>query len=635
MCGFCGIVQWNGEPVGREVLTRMVQRIRYRGPDESRVEEPLPHVGLAHARLRVIDLSAAAQQPMASQDGALWLVYNGEIYNYRELRASLEQRGVRFRSASDTEVILKLYEADGARCVEQLDGMFAFAVWDGRRRSLFLARDRVGKKPLYYYAASGLFAFASEIKALCAHPAITPEIDADVLPAFFLHGYVPTPATFYRGIQSLPPGHWLQVEPDGTSRLESYWTLPSPTSAPAPVSEADARQRVRTLVTEAVERRLISDVPLGAFLSGGVDSSIVVGLMSRLTHEPVRTFSIGFAGDRHFDETSYARLVATRFGTVHTEFVVEPPTADFVERLVWHHDGPFGDSSAIPTYLLAQLTRQHVTVALNGDGGDEIFAGYLRFAAVLASERLPWWMRQALHGLLARLPAWGGHRTLFRRLQKFAAGATLPPAERLSHWSSVFYDDLPRLLPQWGSIHRSSELLSGLDASAASSPLGRLLRANVRTYLLDDLLVKMDRCSMAHGLETRSPFLDRALMEYVFELPDHLKLRGLQTKRILRAAFADLLPPAILRRGKMGFGVPLRLWFRNSLRDYLGDLLLAPDARLRSYVDPSYVRALYHAHLSGRADHSHRLWTLLTFEVWLRGLSRWSAVHEEATTLHG
>ncbi len=630
MCGIVGMVGFDGRPVDREGLGRMTTALAHRGPEGQGLKllagGPL-QVGLGHTRLRIIDLSDAAAQPMSNEDGSVWVIFNGEIYNFRELRLSLAARGVRFRTASDTEVILRLYEAEGERCVDALDGMFAFAVWDARSRTLVLARDRVGKKPLFYYSTPSLFAFASEIKALIMHPDIVPEMDAEMMPAFFLYGYVPTPATLYRGIQKLPPGHLLLLDQRGTVSVREYWDLPASSAFSGPPL-AEAAARVRELTTEAVRRRLIADVPLGAFLSGGIDSTVVVGLMSQLMREPVRTFSIGFAGDPRFDETSYARLASERFGTVHTEFVVEPSAVDLVERLVWHHDGPFADSSAIPTYLLSQLTRRHVTVALNGDGGDELFAGYLRFYAALLAERVPAWARHAAHRVLSALPECGGHRSPVRRLQKFAGSAALPFIERFSRWIAVFYEDLPRLLPGWQDNGRTPRPLGLLDLHLrrceGASPLTRLLYLNFKTYLLDDLLVKMDRCSMAHALEARSPFLDRALMEYVFSLPDPMKLRWGRTKVILRRAFADLVPPKILRRGKMGFGVPLQTWFTRDLRDYLQDLLLAPDARLREYLNQGYVRELCQAHLAGNADHSHRLWTLMTFEVWLRSVPGWA-----------
>jgi len=516
--------------------------------------------------------------------------------------------------------------------------MFALAIWDDKRRHLLLARDRLGKKPLFYYSTPKLFAFASEAKALFRIPEIVPQVDTEGFPAFFLYGYVPTPGTLYRGIRKLSPGHLLQVDSDGEVRTEEYWELPvrsnSESSRP---SAAEACARVRELVTAAVRRRLVADVPLGAFLSGGIDSSIVVGVMSQLMHERVRTFSIGFAVDRRFDETSYARLASKRFGTLHTEFIVEPSSVDLVERLVWHHDGPFADSSAIPTYLLSRLAREHVTVALSGDGGDELFAGYLRFYATLLSEGLPAWMRHAAHKLFSSLPEWGHNRNPFFRLKKFAGSASLPFIERFSRWIAVFYEDLPRLLPGCQENGRAPAPIALLEPclqrSEGVSPLTRLLYLNLKTYLLDDLLVKMDRCSMAHALEVRSPFLDRDLMEYVFTLPDPMKLRWGQTKVMLRKAFADLVPQEILRRGKMGFGVPLRAWFTTELRDYIRDMLLAPDARLRGYLDRGYVRQLCEDHISGRADHSHRLWTLLTFEVWLRQLPRLKTLPEAGDVL--
>ncbi len=631
MCGICGIVNFEPQPLSTQVLHAMTATLAHRGPDDQGVQVFQSHqlqIGLGHTRLKIIDLSAAASQPMRSEDGAVALVFNGEIYNYRELRASLEARGVRFRTTSDTEVILRLYETAGERCVEQLDGMFAFAVWDGRREQLLIARDRVGKKPLFYYADAARFAFASEIKALAQHPDIPLEVDPASFPAFFMYGYVPTPATFYRHIWKLPPGHRLLMGADRRVRLEEYWSLPAPTPSPRHVlSEEDAIRRLRELLTAAVHRRLIADVPLGAFLSGGIDSSIIVGLMSQLTDEPVRTFSIGFSGDRRFDETRYARLVAERFHTIHTEFVVEPSSIRLIEELVWHHDGPFGDSSAVPTYLLSRLTRQHVTVALNGDGGDELFAGYPRFYATMLSERMPMWVRQRLGRLLQRLPDRDGHPSISHRLRKLGDSLDLPFAERFTRWSSVCFRDLPFLFAeqQDGEAIRQplAALHPHLERCRDASPLTQLLYLNFRMYLLDDLLVKMDRCSMAHGLEARSPFLDRDLIEFMATLPDHQKLRGTRTKVLLRRAYADFLPSSILTRGKQGFGAPFGTWFRGELGTYLSDILLSPTARFRTYLHAPYVRQLVEEHQQGIRDHSLRLWSLLTFETWLQQLPSW------------
>lgn len=636
MCGIAGVLDFEGRPIDPGVLRQMTGTLSHRGPEGQNIKTlsagPV-QVGLGHTRLKIIDLSDAAAQPMSNEEGTLWITFNGEIYNFRELRSALERRGVLFRTSSDTEVILRLYEAVGKECIEQLDGMFALGIWDAKRRHLLLARDRLGKKPLFYCSTPRLFAFASEAKALFRIPEIAPQLDTELFPAFFLYGYVPTPGTLYRGVRKLSPGHLLRVGSNGEIKTEEYWELPiRSNSEPPRPSPAEASARVRELVTAAVRRRLVADVPLGALLSGGIDSSIVVGVMSQLMHEPVRTFSIGFAVDRRFDETSYARLAAKRFGTLHTEFIVEPSSVDLVERLVWHHDGPFADSSAIPTYLLSRLAREHVTVALNGDGGDEIFAGYLRFYATLLSEGLPAWIRHAAYKILSGLPEWGHERSPFFRLKRFVGSASLPFVERFSRWIAVFYEDLPRLLPGCQENGHTPAPLAFLrpclQRCDGVSPLSRLLYLNLKSYLLDDLLVKMDRCSMAHALEVRSPLLDRVLMEYVFTLPDPMKLRWGQTKVILRKAFADLVPQEILRRGKMGFGVPLRAWFTTELRDYIRDMLLAPDARLREYLDQGYVRRLCEAHASGRADHSHRLWTLLTFEVWLRQLPRLKTLPE-------
>ena len=629
MCGIAGLIQFDGKPLDEGLLTSMTRRLAHRGPDGQGAmwfDEGAVRVGLGHARLKIIDLSDAAAQPMTTESQQVWVVFNGEIYNYRELRETLTARGARFRTQSDTEVILRLYEADGEPGLAALEGMFALAIWDRVGQVLLLLRDRMGKKPMFYTASPQRVAFASEVKALLADPECAAELDVDALPAFFRYGFVPSPGTFYRGIWKLPPGHLLRVERDGRARMAPYWDLPADAEVrPAP-SPAEAAARVRELLTAAVRRRLLADVPLGAFLSGGLDSSIIVGLMSRLSEEPVRTFSIGFAGGRRYDETPYARLAAERFGTQHREFIVEPAAVELVERLVWHHDGPFADSSAIPTYLLAQLTREHVTVALSGDGGDEVFAGYLRFAAALWSQRLPRWAHEGARRLLCGLPAWGGPRGPWRRLQKFAGATAQTAQERLSEWAGVFGGDLEQLLPPERGGASVSLQAAALDVDPLllqlGSPLSRLLYLNVKTYLLDDLLVKMDRCSMAHALEVRSPFLDRELVEYAWSLPDAMKLRGTRTKIILRRAFADLLPPAILRRGKMGFGVPLESWFRTELRAYVHDLLLAPEARLKRYVAQAYVRELCDAHFARRSDASNRLWALLTFEVWLRQLEQ-------------
>lgn len=625
MCGIAGIVRLDGEAVSPPLIRAMAQTLRHRGPDAAGFHVDGP-VALGHQRLKIIDLSEAAAQPMANGDGSVWIVFNGEIYNYRELRQELDARGYRFRSHSDTEVILHLYEELGGSCIERLDGMFAFAVWDRPKRRLLLARDRAGKKPLYYTRAGASFLFASEVKALLRHPQVAGVPAPEAFPHYFKFGYPPQGATFYRDVAQLPPAHAMTVEAGGAVRTRRYWDLDfTPRSGPAP-SVAEAEEQVRTLVTEAVRKRLMADVPLGAFLSGGIDSSIVVGVMSRLLNQPVKTFSIGFTGDPSLDETPYARAVAKHFQTDHHEFIVEPKAIDLIEALVWHHDGPFGDASAIPTSIVSRLTREHVTVALNGDGGDEVFAGYLRFQACLAAERLPRGLVRMADGMLGMVPEPTSYHHWLRRAQRFFRVAANPLFTRLRGWIAIFDQDLDRLLRPdvmagitTGQVDYAPDLLARTDAY---STLSKVLYVNFMTYLPDDLLVKADRCTMAHSLEGRSPFLDHRLAEYVAGLPDAYKVRGRTTKFILKSAFADLLPPEILTRGKKGFGVPLGAWFRTDLKDYLRDHLLSPQALSREYCVPSYVEGLVQEHVAGVRDHGLRLWTLLTFEVWLRQMRR-------------
>ncbi len=643
MCGICGVVDLSGRPVEGAVVAAMAGTLHHRGPEATGVRlfpppgappRRRPTAGLGHTRLKIIDLSDAANQPLGNEDGAVWAMLNGEIYNFPELRHELKAAGHQFRTEGDTEVIVHLYEELGEACVEQLDGMFALAVWDERAGRLLLARDRTGKKPLYYAHREPLLAFGSEIKALLAHPDIPTEVRVDALPLLFLHGYVPGPATLYRDVLQVPAGHALTVDATGGIRQRQYWDWRFPdTPGPrrAAVSPEEAAARVRDLLTEAVRKRLIADVPLGAFLSGGLDSSIVVALMSRLMREPVKTFSIGFASDARFDETRYARMVADRFGTAHTEFIVEPKAFQLLERLVHVYDGPFGDSSAIPTYILSELTRRHVTVALNGDGGDELFAGYERFAGGLIAGRVPPAVFRLGRAVTSAIPLPGHPRHPLRRIARFfgdaAVDADLPWLQRFSRWIAFFPEDLHRVVLESAagdlrSFDRIAYFRRYRSRCERWSRLAQLLYLNAKTYLVDDLLVKMDRASMAHALETRSPFLDRVLMEYVATLPDRFKLRLGRTKWILRRAFRDVLPAPVLRRGKMGFGVPLATWFRGELREPLESLLLDPRARFGEYLNRPYVEWLVREHLAGRQNFEYKLWLLLTFEVWLRSMGR-------------
>lgn len=635
MCGFGGIIHWDGQPVLQEDLDRMAFLLKHRGPDEWGVTFPTQGVGLSHCRLKVIDLSEAARQPMPNQEKTIWLVFNGEIYNFKELRCELESRGVSFRSQSDTEVILHAYEVWGREAIPRLDGMFALALWDTRRRELLLARDRTGKKPLYYWTDGRCVVFGSEIKGLLAHSHVPRRLDEGALAHLLAFGYPPSGGTCYDQIRQVPPASFILLQPEGrVPTPKPYWSLPSLDPRAGRPTIHEAEDKLKQLLTAAVRRRLIADVPLGAFLSGGLDSTLVVGLMARLSPDrPVKTFSIGFEGDARFDETSFAQIAAKRFDTEHTVFTVTPQSFELLERLVWHHEQPFGDSSAIPTYLLSQLTRSHVTVALNGDGGDELFAGYDRFQASLLSERLPPGIRKLGAQVLGSLTPGADSRSGWGRARRFFEGAQKPLGERFFLWTSIFPNPGDLLLKGRGidpkTFYRA--YTQALEITPDGSLLGRLLSLNFHEYLSNDLNVKMDRCSMAHGLETRSPFLDTALIEWAFGLPDSFKLRGRQTKWIVRQAFRDLIPPAIQHRGKMGFGVPLAAWFRGRWREPLQDLLGSPQSRLYRYMDPQPVQRLIHHHLHGVQDAGHQLWLLLTLEVWLRQMEH-PIVHEVATS---
>jgi asparagine synthase (glutamine-hydrolysing) len=640
MCGICGELRFDGARVAADAgLIPMREQLHHRGPDsDGAYVSPHGCAGLGFRRLRIIDLTPNASQPMANEDGLVQVVFNGEIYNFRELRRQLAANGHRFRSQSDTETIVHLYEEKGADCIADLDGMFAIAIWDERRQQLTLARDRAGKKPLFYYRSPRLLAFASEIKSFFAHPDIAVEPNFDVVPYYFIYGYVPPPDTFYKNVYQLEPGTLMTIEPGGRSASRRYWQLEYPRERDVRAIETrDAVAGVRERVTRAVERRLVSDVPLGAFLSGGVDSTIVVGLMSRLMSEPVKTFSIGFEGDPAYDETSYARIAAERFRTDHTEFRVSPAAIDLIDTLIWHHDGPFGDSSAVPTYIVSRLTREKVTVVLTGDGGDELFAGYLRFYAAVLSERIPSVVGRSAHRLLSTLPVPANDRHWLARTQRFFQSMDLPLYDRMTRWNALFFDDLPQLLrPEFVAslppIDRLRYIAREREHMEGRSTLSRVLHANFTSYLSDDLLVKADRCTMANALEARSPFLDRELVEYVAALPDGMKLRGSRTKVILREAFADLLPTEIQRRNKMGFGVPLGTWFRGELRDYMRDALLSRQARYRDLLSGPFVESLVARHLSGDANFGHQLWSLLCFEQWLQLLPRWTDCRSTMTT---
>ncbi len=621
MCGIGGIVTFDGSEPPRADLKAIADALAHRGPDAEGFfsEAGMPGIGLAHRRLSIVDLSHAADHPVANEDGRIQALLNGEIYNYRELRAALEARHS-FRTHGDTESVVHGYEESGDEIFGALDGMFALALWDGRRRRLVLARDPFGKKPLYYWHDGRRFVFASEIKGLLA-AGVPAALHEERLGEYLAFGYVPTPETLFAGIRKVPPSSVLVVDKDGVHAPRAYWQLRFPHEGGASrVSLDEAADRVRDLFTVAVRKRLMGDVPLGVLLSGGVDSSAVAAVIARDAPGRLRTFTMGFEGDAFFDERPWAAQVARHLGAEHHEAVAQPHAAELMETLLHHHDEPFGDSSALPTYLVAREARKHVTVALNGDGGDETFAGYDRFRAVLISEALPGVARDAVAAVGRWLPGAGGTQGALRRLRRFARKAALPLDERIFSWTGFFDLDALRRLDGGTVVDRDRILSSyreALAAASGTSVLSRVLYLNARTYLLDDLLPKMDRMTMAHGLEARSPLLDRALMEYVAQLPDDYKRKGARSKIVFKKAVAPLLPPAILRRKKHGFGVPLGAWFRGELRPMAEDTLLA-SPRVGRWLRRDGLEALLREHAAGRADHGHKLWTLLTLELWLR-----------------
>ena len=622
MCGIAGkLYRDPARPVETGLLERMSAILAHRGPDDAGIHQDGP-VGLVSRRLAIQDLSPAGHQPMSSQDGRLWITYNGEIYNFLLLRDELERAGVQFRSRSDTEVILALYARHGPDCLARLRGMFALAIWDERERTLFLARDRLGKKPLFYYQDADRFVFASEPKAILQDPEVAVAPDHVALHHYLTYGYVPGPWSAFRGVRKLPPAHYLLLR-DGRASLHRYWALrytPKRGGAePALAEELLAR------LEEAVRLRLISDVPVGALLSGGLDSSAVVALIRRVTSGPIRTFSIGF--DRpDYDETRYARAVAQHLGTEHHELVVKPDAVAGVPRLVWHYNEPFADSSALPSLALCEMARGFVTVALSGDGGDEAFLGYDRYFATAVLGRLEWMPRpvRALAGAAGRtLPA-GTAKSFPYRLRRFTEALTRTPRDRYGAWMTCFGSAekselyTPALRQELGATDSLAVLAAAHEASDAPTLVERAAHTDVQLYLPDDLLVKMDIASMANSLEVRSPLLDHEIVEFAASLPLRLKLRGLTQKYILRRAMRGFLPEPVLRRPKMGFAVPIDHWFRHELREMAYDLLLDARARQRGYFRPEIVRRYLDEHAEGRAHHHPRLWSLLMLEQWHR-----------------
>ncbi len=640
MCGITGAA-WtaNGPPLQESVLARMVAVLAHRGPDAEgfyfsprQDNSQEPGAALGHRRLSIIDLKSGGQ-PLSNEDGTVWIAFNGEIYNYRELRPLLESQGHRFQTDSDTETIVHLYEQYGTDCVSHLRGMFAFAIWDQRHRRLFLARDRLGQKPLFYRQETERFLFASELKALLQIPGAPRSLNPQALDAYLLYQYVPYPLCMLQGYCKLPPASWAVYE-NGKLHVQRYWQPPyedvfapdnntAVRESPWPVERW--RRELRQTLTEAVSLRMRSDVPLGAFLSGGVDSTIIAGLMQQLSERRVHTFSIGFPVAQ-FDERSFARQAAAHLGTEHHEALVQPEALKILPRLIWHYDEPFADSSAIPTMYLAEMTKRHVTVALSGDGGDELFAGYDRYRAVAVGsrfDRLPGLLKKLLTWKLwQKIPASVRQKSFRRRLKRLLGALGQPPEKRYLAWISIFDEERRNSLytgnfhQELGEVNASSFLMQAYAACPNRDFVTRTTCADVLTYLPCDILTKVDVAGMAVGLECRSPFLDHRVAELAARMPLELKMHHGRGKQILLETFADLLPPAIQKRPKMGFGVPLNSWFRHELKPLLHEKLLNSKSLERGYFRPEAVRQLVEEHQTGRWDHSYRLWSLLCFEEW-------------------
>ena len=630
MCGICGIFDAQGAMhAGDPLVRQMAATLAHRGPDNDGFYES-PHCALGHRRLRILDLSPLGHQPMSNEDGSLWVSFNGEIYNYLDLRPELVNRGHHFRSQSDTEVILHLYEDEGEDCLRQLNGMFAIAIWDQRRRRLLLARDRFGKKPLYYYTDGRRLLFGSELKAIVADPSVPRELDPQALADYLSLGYIPCPRTIFRGISKLPPGSWLSVEidPSGASvRLrgpERYWKL---RYAPdATVTEEDCVSEIRRITRDATRIRLFSDVPLGAFLSGGLDSSAVVAMMAELSSKPVETFSIGFDQASH-DETRFAESVARRFGTHHHSLRCAPDALETLPTLVHHFDEPFADESAIPTYYVSKLARQYVTVALSGDGGDEVFAGYSRYEEAMrrdrATSRLPGALIRGMFRMVSDIVP--SHQRGWGVLHRYSLNSL-----------DAYLADLSLFLPRAkAALADPRGVLAPVESTAATDPVFQRLRrlaaeagtddlltkmqyTDQMLYLPDDILVKVDRASMIVALEARAPLLDYRLAEFMATVPATLRFRNNTKKYLFKRAMEGILPPEILQRSKMGFAVPLVHWFRNESADFARDVLLSPTARQRGLFREQEVEYILKCHAAGRRDLSLKIWSLLFFELWCR-----------------
>ena len=615
MCGIAGIVSVNGRALpDAAIADAMCQLIVHRGPDDQGIyRTPTAQIGMR--RLSIIDL-AGGHQPIHNEDKSIWIVFNGEIYNFKELRHDLEQRGHAFYTNTDTECIVHAYEEYGDECFAKLRGMFAIAILDHKRNRFVLARDRLGKKPLYYTKTKdGYLGFASELKSLFAVPGFDPSVSQAATREYFSMGYVPGPASIYEAVQKLPPAHYLVLE-GGKTSIKRYWKLAFQPKWDG--SEAELSARLLVHLDEAVRMRLVSDVPFGAFLSGGLDSSIVAALMARHMTSPVKTFTIGFHEDA-FNEIPDARLVAHHIGAEHHELIVTPDAVGMLQELAWYFDEPFGDSSSIPTFLVSRLAAGHVKMVLSGDGGDEAFAGYSRYQKYMQLNRMARLSLGTARQGLALAGALAGN-ALGTRLRRIADRMALPYPERYLSGVAVstVADISPILSLDLASLDPYAQIRGHFMRSDIDDEMEQILSGDIDTYLVDDILVKVDRMTMANSIEARAPLLDHVLLEFCARLPFHLKNNGTVGKYLLKKAARELLPDACLQKRKQGFAIPLAAWFRTDFKSLMQDILSSQSFRERGIFNVAGVRACFDRHLSGQRDFSELLWLVLTYEMWAR-----------------
>jgi len=622
MCGICGFCFFDERPVNINILKKMTATLQHRGPDDEGYYTN-KGIGLGHRRLSIIDLDTG-KQPINNEDKTVYVVFNGEIYNFPELKKQLEEKGHRFYTKTDTEVLVHLYEEKGERCVESLAGMFAFAIWDGKKRKLFIARDRIGIKPLFYAYNGTAFAFASEPKALLQLPWVEGRLDPEGLSHYLSYDFIPAPYCIYEDIRKVPPGHQV-IYQDGALRCERYWDLDLSDRYEENLDEGELCEMIWGQFCRVVKTHLISDVPLGVLLSGGIDSTSVLAALRYEGVNDVKTFSIGF-DDPSFDESRYFRRAASFFETEHHEEVLAPhKLVDIIPEVASILDEPLADASIMPTYLLSRFTKGYVKVALGGDGGDELFAGYPTYQAFLLAryyEKLPWVIRFLAEAVVKRLPVSLDNMSLDFRAKKFIHGIPYTPVERHYVWMGTFSPDkqaelltstVEKKLQDFSPFHVLHDYLEG---KTFSSELGTLLYLDTKLYLQDGVLVKVDRASMAHGLEVRVPFLDHRFVELVAGLPEGWKLKGFTTKYLWKKAIRDRIPDEIGKRGKKGFGIPIARWLCGELRDLMLDLLSERRLKKQGIFNPSVVKTLVSDHLAHRADNRKKIWNLLIFQLW-------------------